>query len=194
MLIFLFPPLVSHLYFYCPLCLYFFNLSLLSPCFLSSLFPLHFLLTSLLIHHLILLVSSFSFSCIFFLLTFSSPSLFISLFLISLSFVIFLSLLSSFCLRFPFSFPSPFFSFALFSSLSSSFNLFCLFHSLIYCCVLFSWSFNALVFASSSPQCSRFWSHVPVHHRGCRLSRSVQTRDCAERQQYPSKQHHTGNK
>lgn len=94
MLIFLFPPLfifflsVSHLYFYCPLCLYFFNLSLLSPCFLSSLFPLHFLLTSLLIHHLILLVSSFSFPCIFFLLTFSSPSLFFSLFLISLSFLL----------------------------------------------------------------------------------------------------------
>lgn len=66
----------------------FFNLSLLSPCFLSSLFPLHFLLTSLLIHHLILLVSSFSFPCIFFLLTFSSPSLFISLFLISLSFLL----------------------------------------------------------------------------------------------------------
>lgn len=64
------------------------NLSLLSPCFLSSLFPLHFLLTSLLIHHLILLVSSFSFPCIFFLLTFSSPSLFISLFLISLSFLL----------------------------------------------------------------------------------------------------------
>lgn len=97
--------------------LFFFNLSLLSPCFLSSLFPLHFLLTSLLIHHLILLVSSFSFPCIFFLLTFSSPSLFTSLFLISLSFL--LSFFSHYFHLFVFvshfSFPSPFFP--LYSSL-----------------------------------------------------------------------------
>lgn len=156
-------------------------------------FLLHFLLTSLLIHHLILLVSSFSFPCIFFLLTFSSPSLFISLFLISLSF-----LLSFFSHYFHlFVFVSHFLSllpFFLCTLLFSSFYLFCLFHVLMYCCLLFLWSFNALVFVSSSPQCSRFWSHVPVHHRGCRLSQSVQTRDCAERQQYPSKQHHTGNK
>lgn len=147
----------------------FFHLSLLSPCFLSSLFPLHFLLTSLLLHHLILLVSSFSFPCIFFLLTFSSPSPFISLFLISLSFhssffshyfdlFVFVSHFLSFFLLF------FLFVFALFS------RLFFLFHSLIYCCILFLWSFNILIFVYSSPQCSRFWSHVPVHDRGSRLS------------------------